>query len=335
MKIMWKIASRIFFLVFFVVLLNFAVRFMYESPTRNGIYTVNEIKETKGQVETLILGSSLAHWGVDGNILGDMIDSTTLNLATSAQPLIGSYYFLKEQSQINPIERVFLGVHATTMLRDNNQALDVREWIYDRLVTPLGKLDYLVHTSSPAELEQYLLYAARLDNVLNFSGVKENITYKLGEDYENNIPPENENMTYYGMGNENTDDVYDGSYNETSVGKGEYWDRDNVLEISSEYLDKIIQLCQEKNIELNIFLTPLTDEYASIIGDLNDLNLYFSEICSQCGANLYDSGQLDDIYEQFTDEYFQDYKHLNRKGSIKFTEMLGDWYLGLEMEKEI
>ena len=120
-----KILPRILILVVFVAALNSGVRYLYEPPTRNGIYTVNEIKETRGEVETLVLGSSLAHWGVDGNLLGEMLDSLTLNLATSAQPLIGSYYFLKEQSQINPIQRVFLGLHATTMLRDNNKALDV------------------------------------------------------------------------------------------------------------------------------------------------------------------------------------------------------------------
>lgn len=327
-----KILPRILILVVFVAALNSGVRYLYEPPTRNGIYTVNEIKETKGEVETLVLGSSLAHWGVDGNLLGEMLDSLTLNLATSAQPLIGSYYFLKEQSQINPIQRVFLGLHATTMLRDNNKALDVRQWIFDRLVTPLGKLDYLVHTADFTELEQYLLYATRIDNLFNIDMVKENVTYKRGEDYQNNIPPEDEDMTYYGMGNENTDEVYDGSYDKEKVGKGEYWDRDNVLDISVEYLEKIALLCQERGIELNIFITPLTFEYASIIGDLDDLNQYFQEFCSAYGANLYDAGQIENVYDLFSNEYFQDYKHLNRTGSELFTSMMGEWYLGLEAE---
>ena len=269
-----------------------------------------------------MLGSSLAHWGVDGNLLGEMLDSLTLNLATSAQPLIGSYYFLKEQSQINPIQRVFLGLHATTMLRDNNKALDVRQWIFDRLITPLGKLDYLVHTADFTELEQYLLYATRIDNLFNIDMVKENVTYKRGEDYQNNIPPEDEDMTYYGMGNENTDEVYDGSYDKEKVGKGEYWDRDNVLDISVEYLEKIALLCQERGIELNIFITPLTFEYASIIGDLDDLNQYFQEFCSAYGANLYDAGQIENVYDLFYNEYFQDYKHLNRTGSELFLSLI-------------
>lgn len=227
---------------------------------------------------------------------------------------------------------MFLGLHATTMLRDNNKALDVREWIYDRLVTPLGKLDYLVHTAASFELEHYLLYAARVKNYFNLDTVKKNVTYKLGEDYQNNVPPERENMTYYGMGNENTDEIYDGSYNKERVGRGEYWNRENVRDISEEYLEKIALLCQERGIQLNIFLTPLTDEYAGIIGDLDDLNLYFQEFCGEYQANLYDSGQIDGIYELFTDKYFQDYKHLNRAGSELFTRMMGEWYLGLEAE---
>lgn len=45
-----KIMPRILILVVFVAVLNSGVRYLYEPPTRNGIYTVNEIKETKGEV---------------------------------------------------------------------------------------------------------------------------------------------------------------------------------------------------------------------------------------------------------------------------------------------
>lgn len=330
-----KIASRIAIIVIFVIVLNQAVRFLYEPPNRNGIYTVNEIKQTEGQVETLILGSSLAHWGVDGNMLGEKLNTLTLNLATSAQPLSGSYYFLKEQSKINPITRVFLGVHVTSMQRDNNKALDVRQWIYDRLVTLTGKLDYLVHTAEPSELEQYLLYATRIDNVLDFDKAEQNVTYKFSEEYENNIPPKSNGFTYYGMGNENTEEEYDGSYDNSKIGTAEYWNRDNILDTSAEYLNKIIKLCQERNIELNIFLTPLTYDYGSAIGDLEDLNLYFTDLCKNCGANFYDPAQDGNMYEIYPDEYFQDQKHLNRKGAEKFTTMLSDWYLNLESTEEI
>lgn len=333
MKNFKKIASRIAILIIFVVIFNSVIRFLYEPPTRNGIYTVKEIKETKGQVETLILGSSLAHWGVDGNMLEDELDSKTLNLATSAQPLSGSYYFLKEQSKINPIKRVFLGVHITSMQRDNNKALDVRQWIYDRLITPTGKLDYLVHSASLSEIEQYLFYATRLDNVLDFHKAKQYVAYKFSDNYKNNIPPKSNGFTYYGMGNENTEEEYDGSYNKTDVGQAEYWNRDNILESSSEYLDKIIQLCQERNLELNIFLTPLTYDYGSVVGDLGDLNQYFSEICSECGANFYDPDQEGQMYELYPDEYFQDYKHLNRKGAEKFTSLMLEWYSNLQTEE--
>ncbi|MDO4336679.1 MAG: hypothetical protein Q4C91_01155 [Eubacteriales bacterium] len=321
-----KILVRIVILAAFLIVFDKAVRFVYQSPGENIIYTKNDLKESKGEVETLILGTSLAHWGVNGGVLGELLDSTTFNLATSAQPLEGSYYFLRQQLKDNPLERVFLGVHATSLINNYDENTALKEGIFDRLSSPLLKAEYLLRTADTKEYEQYLFYAARVENVMTWEKAKRYVKYKLSDDFRNNIPPEGQKMKYMGMGDENTQAVYDGSFDDESLGDDAIWAREKVYETNEIYLQKIADLCSENGVELNLFVTPMTWEFTRLMGDLDDMHEYLEEFAEKNNANLFDANQYEGIYEIFTDDCYQDKKHFNAKGAEKFSELLAKWY---------
>lgn len=322
-----KILLRVILLGAFLFAFNKVVRFMYEAPNQNVIYTRNDLKESKGEVETLILGTSLMHWGVNGETLGEVLDSTTFNLATSAQPMDGAYYLLKDQIKHNPLKRVFLGVHTAVMQTDTNSNINLRRGIFDRIQSPLGKIEYMFKTAEFSEYESYLFYSTRIDNVMTLEKTKKNVKYKLSDDYRNNMSPQRTRYTYQGMGDENTQKVYDGSFSAKKLRKDTVWNRKRLKENSTTHLQMIADLCNENGVELNIVIPPLTWEYTKLMGDLDDMHDYFQEYCTKNGANLYDFTNYEGIYELLPNECYQDKKHLNAEGAVKFSRLLGECYL--------
>ena len=193
-----KILPRILLILVFLCIFNMGIRYTYESVRNTMVYTRNDLRDTKGEIETLVLGTSLTHWGIDSNVLGETIGSEAFNLSTSAQPLSGSYYLLKDQARVNPIKRVFLGIHVPALVNDTNtEGIEIREGIFDRMLSPVVKAEYLFKTAAPNEYERYLFYAARVENVLNERVAKRNLDYKKTEDFKNNIGPEEQMATQF------------------------------------------------------------------------------------------------------------------------------------------
>lgn len=324
-----KILPRILLVIVFLCVLNSGMRFLYESVRNTMVYTRQDLKDTKGETETLVLGTSLAHWGINSNVLGEVIDSPSFNLATSAQPLSGSYFLLKDQANVNPIKRVFLGIHVPSLINDTNEeGIEIREGIFDRMLSPLVKAEYLLDSAEPYEFERYLFYPARVANVFNPKVAKRNVAYKLTDDFKNNIGPEGQmEYVYQGNGNENTENEYDGSFNDEKLGEDATWKRSKVLDINEEYMQKIADFCKKENIELNLVVTPMTWEFTKLMGDMDDFHNYLQEFCDENGAGLYDFHEYEDVFEIFTNEDYQDKKHFNSKGAEKFARLLGEWYL--------
>lgn len=324
-----KIFPRILLILVFLCILNTGMRFVYESVRNTIVYTRRDLKETKGEIETIVLGTSLAHWGINSNVLGEMLDSPAFNLATSAQPLSGSYYLLKDQVQVNPVKRVFLGIHVPSLINDmDEEGIEIREGIYDRMLSSLVKTEYMFCSAKPYEYERYLFYPARVENVLNATVAKRNITYKFTDAFKNNIGPADQmEYVYQGNGNENTEKQYDGSFADEKLGEDATWSRTKVLAVNEEYMKKIADFCKEKNIELNLVVTPMTWEFTKLMGDLEDFHQYLQDFCDQNHAVLYDFNQYEKVHEVFTNEDYQDKKHFNSKGAEKFARLLGEWYL--------
>lgn len=325
-----KLLVRGILILAFLFCFEQGVRFVYEPVGNNSIYTVKDLKTREGTLETLVLGTSLAHWGIDTNVLEQTIDSPSFNLATSAQPLDASYYLLKDQAKRNPLKRVFLGIHVTSLINEN-QGIQIKEGVFDRILSPVGKAEYLLRTAGWKEFEQYLFYAARVENVLTKDKAIENIKYKMSEKFKNGIPPEGQYLFYLGSGNENKRQVYDGKFAKKKLGEDATWKRSKVIEATEDSLEKIGKFCEQKGIELNLVVMPMTWEFTKLMGDLDDFHAYLQEFCDENRANLYDFHTYEGVYDGlFTNEDYQDKKHFNVEGAKKCARILGEWYLSAQ-----
>lgn len=314
-------------IVVFLTVFEAGTRFVYQDPGNLIIYTKNDLKEHKGEIDTLMLGTSLVHWGINGQMLGDALESTTFNLATAAQPLSGSYYLLKDQNKYNDLKKVFLGVHVSSLTRDYSEGIKIREGIFDRLLSPMGKLEYLYKTADCSEYPQYLFFLARQDNLFEFEKVEKYVTYKLTDNFKSNISPSKKKYVYQTMGNDNTRAVYKGNYAEKSLPRKSVWNRSNIIEGNEEYLQMIADLCRDNGIELNLVIMPMVPEITKLMGDFDDMHQYYQDFCDRNNAKLFDFNQYENIYGILPNKYFQDPKHLNASGATILTGLLTDWYL--------
>jgi hypothetical protein len=248
------------------------------------------------------------------------------------QPLSGSYYLLKDQIIRNPIKRVFLGIGIASLNADSSQYTNVKMGTFDRISSLLVKAQYLIDVAEFKEYEQLMFYPARVENLFNRNLIEENIAYKSSEDFENRIRPDDSETIYYGMGFENTNEVFSGRYNRTELDSDGVWNRDSIREENLEYLRKIAALCEKKGIELNIMILPHPEVFANLQGDLADMDAYMEELCQELGARLFDYNYTacENVYELFPNEYYRDKKHLNRTGAAAFSTLLCEEYLAGE-----
>lgn len=324
-----KIAVSLAVLLVFIFALNSVSRYMYESVRNNIIFTREELKESQGSVDTLLLGTSLVHWGLDPEVLDEKLGTTTFNLATSAQPMSGSYYLLKDQVRRNPVKTVFLGVAVPGMINDYDEDTPVKLGVFDRISSPLIKAEYMGAVGKFKEFEQFLFFPTRVVNVLDTKAVRRNVSFKRSQEYKDRIAPDYAPYIYYGMGFESKEVEYDGSFDDEKLGDDAIWNRDNIVDSSVEYIKKIGRFCQDNGIELNLVIFPHSYEFARLQGDLADMDEYMEELSSDIGAELYNYNYTvrEDIYDILTNDCYQDKKHFNKKGAGIFAELLSNDYL--------
>lgn len=323
-----KILVSAVILVLFIHGVNEVSCYMYEPASDNITLSKADLKATKGKVDTLCLGTSLMDHGLNSVMMSEELDSTCFNLAVSGQPLVGSWYLLQDEAARNPIKRVFMGISGKPFVSNKSEKnTSVKLRIYSMMYSPILKAKFLREVVEPKEYEQFLFYPARVENVLDMDLIRENVEYKRSDLVEKRISHKDAKYNYEGLGYQS----YDGVYKRgpvTKVDKSIFWDRNNIIEENVEYLQKIIDFCKEREIELNFVVFPHTQETAVTQGDLADMDKYISEMCEKNGIKLfnYNYTAKEDIYEILTPDCFYDLKHLSKKGADVFTKLLCEDY---------
>lgn len=106
----------------------------------------------------------------------------------------------------------------------------------------------------------------------------------------------------------------------------ESWNNGEVLESNLSYLEKIIELCKEKNVELNIVFVPLAQVYLEEIHGGEAMHTYFQQLCEKNNLTFYDFNYYINRENEFGNEMFRDYHHMNVAGAKYFSNKLVEIY---------
>ena len=100
---------------------------------------------------------------------------------------------------------------------------------------------------------------------------------------------------------------------------------ETVYEPNVEYLNKIIALCKEKNVQLILVTTPLSKVTVCRYDNLDTFKEWYENVANENGLQYYDFNLIRDKEEKLPDSSaFSDKFHLGNKGAGTFTKMFTD-----------
>ena len=251
------------------------------------------------------VGSSHVYRGINPQLIYDEIGVTSVNVSTSSQDIMGSYWLLRKDLRSHCPQVVFVEVPTWEADARETYAL----WNFH-------EYDYL----------KYLAYFDLKNDEFDINDANRFLAFRT----EYNSITKSDFDYVAGEGQLKSDRWYNAVYSSTKkISKEEVANRYEVEGFydstkTYEYVDKIISLANEKNIKLVFFnapwlVTKFVDEF------YNELALYI-EAKGIDFLNYSDLHNEDSVFDLSTD--FSDENHLSYIGGIKFSKILCEYITG-------
>lgn len=264
---------------------------------------VNYYGTDKDTIDVLAVGTSLTYTDLNTNILWDDYGIACYDLATAEQPYWSTYFYLKEALKTLHPKLVLLDLKAISYLEDRVDRTRTVLCSYG-LADPVNRFGCIYECVEP---EEFISYA------LAFPQIHTNYYNRKPSDYV--FPPDNggRGPSWKGYIEKNEHAAHD-----TPSINFEFKTPKYVNEHEAEYLEKILQLCQEKNVEVMLIGYPNADYKHD--------HLYYCagfEIAEKYGVTgiNYNLPENRPAINYYTD--CADWQHLNVNGSAILTRAVG------------
>lgn len=308
-----KAIGGIVLVTLIIVGVQAVTRFCYEDWSSPTIWSKKEREELKGTLDTLYCGSSLAYCAYNTEILDEAMGTNSFNLGTASQPYLGTYYLIKETVDENPVQRIYLTV---AMPLFQNEDVQAHHYVspFENMCSWKWKLAYLSEVNDQDVWMASMLYSTQVKDYLDYESVKDNLQNKL----EIKTAPK----SYAGRGYRTFTATYKGRDRENNLKMNTWVDESKVLDEGRYYFEKIIEFCQEEEIELILVAPPFTQDFINGAGDMDGFHQYIAGIAEKWGVAYYDFSLYKERQTVFTNELFRDVNHLNKNGATAFCNLL-------------
>ena len=317
-----KIGIRILLVLVVLFLYQRGVEYLYRPHNETITFINKERREYDGEIETLICGTSTAQRGIDPEILDKKLETVSFNTASSLQPLDGTYELIKDMTRNNPVETVILGIAPDTMMKREVDTI-YKARLYDRLQSPVSKFRYLLRGCSVNEWPYMMFYSARVEDYFVGETIRENINVKQSEEYKTGQIIES---NYKAKGMIANKKKLKGEQPDILTQAESEFSKDRVKAHNLDELVKIAEYCNENQIEMILVYLPLPGKKIQSYGDIATIHDYYTEFAEEYGAIFWDFNYHKELKVLFSNDKFEDTKHLNRNGAEVFSEQLADVY---------
>lgn len=272
-------------------------------------YVIDDMYELKeNTIDVCILGSSQFVYGISSMQLLEEYGISAFSCCTASQPMICTYFYLKEMLKTQDVKTVIL---ETSMLYEKEKESFFRKTA-DSVPLSSNKLEMLLNHCKDNSWEDFWSYIFPIMQYHSrWNELEENdFTYK-----------ENDNKVFRG----NIATGYKVSVNESDIVVDNELENEpeTMVPVQEKYCRKILDFCNEKDINVILVKTPkeswrgertlgvqsLADEYGLDFLDFNKKEL------------------LDELKLDFNKD-FGDPDHLNARGTMKLTSYIGDYLNG-------
>lgn len=296
----------------------------------------------RGKIKNLFLGSSHVFCDIDSRMMSELTGEYSFDLASTRQPMNGSFYLLREANRDNELTHVYLEMYYGCSIRfDSDEYQDLIDVEYssnwaniDNMRMSTNKLTYMLSSVGPNNdyidmLLPFCRYRSQLGNwayikqVMEDKSKKEYLTHQYRDEY----------IFYLGQGFYGSD----GGMEEYTrcCEQWEILEKDPIGEKTEKYLRRIIQYCQERGISITLFVSPMDN--LELISAIN-YDIYVHEIrriADEYQIPFYDFNLAKDEYFPIqNNRYFKDAGHLNLAGAEMFTRFFHQLVSGEEAENE-
>lgn len=266
------------------------------------LYNYYSIPE--GNIDVLAIGTSLTYTDLNTNILWDEYGIACYDLATAEQPYWSTYFYLKEALKYQKPKVVLLDLKAITYLDDKVDRTRTVLCSFG-LLNPISRLQCIYECVEP---EEFLGYA------LAFPQIHTNYVSRTWSDF--NIPPSygNRGSSWKGYIEKDETAAHDEPNIDYSFRTANY-----VNEHEIEYFEKILQLCVDNDVTVQLIGYPNADYKHD--------HLYYCaafEIAEKYGITGINYNLPENSVEIDYQTQCADWQHLNISGSVKFTRALGE-----------
>ncbi len=292
-------------------------------------------------IDCLYLGSSHVYCDIEPAVLDTLNGKNNFNLSSGSQLLNGSYYLLREADRRHDLEHVYLEMFyvvstGPTGIYDENVANNWRNTDYMRL--SFNKLEYMLDMSKREQYAETIFPFLRFRSKLfDYEYVRDMMRHKGTENYREyvvNIPYEDGSATYYA----------DKGYYETTrqlEENGLRWtgsyrmEEEPLTEDAERYLRKIIEYCQEKQIGITLFSSPIYELQVLSTEHYDRYVEQIERIAAEYGIHYYDFNLCREEFLPIQQtENFMDIGHLNTRGADLYTPVFWQVMSGTAEENE-
>lgn len=288
-----------------------------------------------GTLDTLVCGSSHAYRGIVSTILDEELGRNSYNLSTSLMTITGRYELLKKELDRNPVDLVILDVSYNSLTRNRDTE------------GPEGDIYQLGRYRNPLERLRYFFRYFRLDE---YGRVYYDTLTRGVYAWEQLLA---------GQGRRGTSEKYEtkgfqsGPANPCEEAPYDLWHTFQLKTAFNEedvaYMEKMVRLCQARDIEVVIVAVPLSQRMTLLNTGLDEIYSQCQTLFDQWDVSFYDFNLYKGKTQLFPDDtaYF-DINHLSGTGAVDFTlelcrvltarengQDVSGWFYGSYAEAEV
>lgn len=276
-------------------------------------------------LDLVFIGSSYSYRSYDPEVFDNTLGVNSFNMGSPLQKPVESYYVLKETLKYQKPSLVVMDINWGVFNRD--KYFNTKLWNFDNMRFSSNKIGFLLNVF---DVDQY--FYAMFKTMRYHQDTDELLKKMLGMEVENSIDMESYLENYKGKGfiidNGKVDvgsieDIFRGY----SKNPKEYQWNEKQL----KYLDKIVKLCREENIELVFVTAPLSPAYFELYTaywyDYEHIKATANDLAEKYKVAYLDYNSINVEESLVTNDDFSDSNHLNYNGAQKISRHLADFLL--------
>ena len=353
-KTMAEIVVGLLLLIFICLRLDY----MYVPDEAYHRVLFHSFYDEKENIDNVFLGSSHVYCDINPSILNKINGENNFNMSTPGQRWDNTYFLLKEVAERNKLKHVYLecyfgcDVDYVSWNRekrryevedyiDKNENYS-RSWLTSYYMNfGINKFAIQLNASNLDHLmENVFPFVRYREQMFNWDYVDNNIEYRKSDEYQ-----------AYEWRSQDYVDADGSIWTSVAYPKGWVWsdgklfdqeklfpiDRDlekyAIGEKSEKYIRKTIEFCEENNIDVTMFISPIFDTQLLSTGNYDNYVSEIRSIANEYNVDFYDFNLIKSDYLDIKEgKYYVDIGHLNAAGASIFTSMLWEILSGTASE---